>query len=450
MGAAKGSPRGLARGDAFEGEFRGPPSKSIAQRAILAAGLARGTTSIRGLGPRARESSDVAAALGVAAARGARLRFERGGLLELRGAPPSESGPASPELEVGEAGTLARLCLATAALAAPTGTRSLLRASGSLLRRSSPALVAALEAAGVELEGEPWPRTVAARQPPEELTLAGPGSSQEVSALLLALCAHAEPRRLVVVGAIPSRPYVELTRRVLAAFGARIEERRGEGRTTFHVIGPLVAPERELTVDPDASAAAVALAAACLAGGSVRVAGLGPGSSQGDVRIVEHLAAFGCQSSSGEDFLSASGAPLHPADLDLSDQPDLAPVLAVVAAASTAGGGSCTLSGLATLPGKESSRIDVLAGGLGRAGWEASAGRDSLVVGPRRGTPAGALVLDPSGDHRMAFAFALLGLLRPETYVSDPGCVAKSWPGFWHDMETTGFQVVRAPRAAAD
>ena len=56
-------------------------------------------------------------------------------------------------------------------------------------------------------------------------------------------------------------------------------------------------------------------------------------------------------------------------------------------------------------------------------------------------------MLDPSGDHRMAFAFALLGLLRPQTYVSNPGCVAKSWPGFWNDLETAGFRIERAPEA---
>ena len=80
--------------------------------------------------------------------------------------------------------------------------------------------------------------------------------------------------------------------------------------------------------------------------------------------------------------------------------------------------------------------MEVLADGLRALGVAVEAGDDALVVGPSRGLTPGAapLVLDPRGDHRMAFAFALLGLVRPDLRVADPGCVAKSWPGFWDDL----------------
>ncbi|NUP97381.1 MAG: hypothetical protein HUU28_14565, partial [Planctomycetaceae bacterium] len=107
--------------------------------------------------------------------------------------------------------------------------------------------------------------------------------------------------------------------------------------------------------------------------------------------------------------------------------------------------GESRLKGLETLPGKESSRIEVLCEGLRAAGWQAEASASELVV--RAGAWRGGLerppevVLDPHGDHRMAFAFALLGLVRPGVFVRAPECVAKSWPSFWKDLAGLGVRV---------
>jgi 3-phosphoshikimate 1-carboxyvinyltransferase len=199
-------------------------------------------------------------------------------------------------------------------------------------------------------------------------------------------------------------------------------------------------------LEPDASSAAVVLAAACLSGGAIVVPGLGPGSAQGDVRVVEHLAAFGCDAGFAPEGLVARGFPARAAELDLAGEPDLAPVLCAVAAgAALRHGARSVLRGLATLPGKESDRLSVLAAGLAALGFEAEAGTDFLTIGPGRAARARTGVrLDPRGDHRMAFAFALLGCLRPDVLVLDPACVAKSWSGFWDDMERLGARVSRA------
>jgi 3-phosphoshikimate 1-carboxyvinyltransferase len=97
------------------------------------------------------------------------------------------------------------------------------------------------------------------------------------------------------------------------------------------------------------------------------------------------------------------------------------------------------LVGLETLPGKESSRIEVLARGLSRAGFRVRSTKRSLALdaAPRAGEDD-PIELDPEGDHRMAFAFALLGLCRAGVSVRDPECVAKSWPEFWRDLEALG------------
>jgi 3-phosphoshikimate 1-carboxyvinyltransferase len=163
-------------------------------------------------------------------------------------------------------------------------------------------------------------------------------------------------------------------------------------------------------------------------------------SAQGDVRIIEHLRAFGIEAGERDGGLFATGRPSRGARLDLAGEPDLAPPLAAMAAAAALAGHRCHFTGLGTLPGKESSRIEVLAEGLSAIGVDARAGADDLLIGPGNSS-AEAVLLDPRGDHRMAFAFALLGLLREGVGVVDSDCVAKSWPGFWEDLAAAGALV---------
>ena len=114
------------------------------------------------------------------------------------------------------------------------------------------------------------------------------------------------------------------------------------------------------------------------------------------------------------------------------------------AAGELEGAGVTHLTGLETLPGKESSRIAVLGEGLQAIGLEVDVTDDALSIAPGAVKSAGELgeiVLDPRGDHRMAFAFALFGLVRPRVFVRDPQCVAKSWPRFWRDLESLGARV---------
>lgn len=432
-------PLGLTPGSCVRGRCVPPGSKSLAQRALLAAALARGRTTLEGLS----EGDDVRAALALLPALGVAVERQGATRATVSGARSGEASQlvAAGPLEVGESGTLARLVTAVVALAGRPGGAWTISARGTLLFRKSAPLFAALGAAGVEYRRQnlpgTWPVELLSATPPREVRLVGPVSSQEVSGLLLALSAHAQPRTLIVRGAIPSEPYLAMTLGVLADFGASVEC-TGSGVRRFEVRGPLVAPASPYVLEPDASSAAVALAAACLSGGAVLVPGLGPDSPQGDVRAVEHLAAFGCAASFEPEGLSAAGFPTRGAALGLEGEPDLAPVLAAVAAgAALRHGATSTLSGLGTLPGKESDRLAVLAEGLRAIGCTVEATADSLRIAPG-GRPAPARVLDPRGDHRMAFAFALLGLLVPDVTVRDPGCVAKSWSSFWDDLVALG------------
>lgn len=431
---ASAAARGLLPGVPLRGSLRAPGSKSIAQRALLAAALTRGESRLRGLpgGADVRATQAFLTALGIA------LRVEGPDLL-VQGAGPVLAAPGSgARLQAGESGTLARCATALLALCGSPGADFRLAASGSLLRRAHPALWDALGSRVIE---RGWPTVLRAAPAPAELHLARPSSSQEVSGLLLALAAQAErdgAHTLVVEGPVPSRPYVELTRAVLARFGVRIEARSATPSETagecFEVAGPLTAATLE--IEPDASLAAVALVGACLSGGEITALGMKRDSAQGDTRIAEHLGAFGCTAQWTEAGLKASGCPTRGAELELAGEPDLAPVLAVLAADAATRGHASRLTGLGTLPGKESPRIEVLAQGLRACGWSVSGDADSLAFalgGPARegGAP---VLLDPHGDHRMAFAFALAGLCRAGVSVARPACTAKSWPSFWEDL----------------
>jgi 3-phosphoshikimate 1-carboxyvinyltransferase len=410
---------GLRPGREIRGSLRVPGSKSIAQRVLLAGSLASGRTRIAGL-PR---GGDVDAALVLIESAGARVERLAPAAIAITGRPPGPHrglAPADP-VSAGESGTLARLATAALALASSPGKRYEIRAEGTLLRRESRALFEALERAGVEVEhlgrADGWPARVRSIGPPSTLRIEHPGSSQEVSALLLAASAWPDEITVEVEGEVPSRPYLELTRAVLKRFGPR----------------PLVAPPDPIEIEPDASSAAVLLAAGCLSGGRALALGLQEDSAQPDARAVGLFAHLGCRTGWEDAGPWAEGTPDRGAIIDCADTPDLAPVLAALAAAAAIrAGASSRLTGLGTLSGKESDRIAVLARGLAAVGLDLRSGRDWLEIGPSariRGA-----VLDPQGDHRMAFAFALLGLVVDGVSVSDSGCVAKSWPGFWEDL----------------
>ena len=458
-----GAPRGFTPASHVSGEIEVPGSKSYAQRVLAAAMLAEGTTAIEGL----PDGADVLQAVRCARAGGARFPspgktddllatalLPRVGVGHVAGAPIGEAERAREwaEFPVGESGTAGRIFTALCALARPEGSGAEIVPSGSLARRKSVALFNALRAAGAGIEHastlDGWPVLVTAAKPPRTLELVEPQSSQEVSALLMALAAHRESRDLRVSGSVPSTGYIAITRRVLEDFGAMVTVERfgsdviAHSGVTYRVQGPLTAPRRPVRVEPDASSAAVCLAAAALSGGgSLSVSGLGVHSSQPDASITGALDAFGCDtSSSSHECLAISGEPDRGATIDCASMPDAAPVLAAVAAFAARRGHSSRLTGLGTLPGKESDRIAVLARGLSAIGLVIEHDDHSLSVAPARTArePAERIILDPDGDHRMAFAFALLSLFEPGVHVSNPACVSKSWPGFWDGLANAG------------
>ncbi|MDE0915349.1 MAG: hypothetical protein OSB57_09225 [Planctomycetota bacterium] len=429
-------------GGSVSGPMYPPGSKSLAQRYLLAAFLAEGPTRLAGV----PECLDVEAMLGALRSLAGSGWGQDGNF--VGGAWPLQGSPKT-SLSLGESGTCARLLTACVALGGQGRGSVHFRPEGTLVSRTSPALGESLVAAGANLgtrfkaEAPPvlgWPLTVEPVDCPPCLTIRDPSSSQEVSGLLFALAARGGGT-VAVEGVIPSEPYVRMTESVLEEFGVQVDEVDG----LFTVTGALMAPAHTITIEPDASAAAVLLAAGCISGGTVRIPGLTSDSVQGDLRVIEYLQAFGCRGAVDAEGAMAGGVPSRGAKIDLSGEPDLAPVMAVVGAiACLRSGEPSVLEGLGTLEGKESPRLSGLAEVLRRLGWQVRTGPDWLSVDAaptdfHGGAPP--VPIDSKGDHRIAFTLSLLGVAHVGVRIVGADCVGKSYPNFWADLAGAGANI---------
>jgi 3-phosphoshikimate 1-carboxyvinyltransferase len=248
--------------------------------------------------------------------------------------------------------------------------------------------------------------------------------------LLLAAPYAAAGARLRLTTALVSRPFVELTVDVMDAFGVEVAVEAGGDA---FVVPPDRYRATAYAVEPDASAAAYFLAAAALVGGRVTVAGLGAGSRQGDARFADLLAAMGAsvERTVVATTVTGTGRLAGLGTVDLADMPDMTPTLAVLAAFAD---GPTRITGVGFVRGHETDRIAAVVAELGRLGVRAEAEADGLAVDPSPGGPGPGRVATYD-DHRMAMSFALAGLRVPGITIAGPGCVAKTFPGFWDALD---------------
>jgi 3-phosphoshikimate 1-carboxyvinyltransferase len=188
----------------------------------------------------------------------------------------------------------------------------------------------------------------------------------------------------------------------------------------------------DYTVEPDASNATYFLAAAAVSpGSSVTITGLGTRSLQGDASFAAVLERMGASVERTPDSTTVVGRALHSINVDMTDMPDAAMTLAVVALFAE---GPTTIRGLHTLPLKETDRLSALKAELSKLGAQVEANGDSLRVTPT-GEVRGAEI-ETYDDHRMAMSFAVAGTRVPGITIVDPDCVGKTYPGFWQDLES--------------
>jgi 3-phosphoshikimate 1-carboxyvinyltransferase len=406
------------------GSVRLPGSKSISNRALLLAALAQGETRLLGLleADDTRVMRDALARLGLrCTADGEALRVEGAG-----GAPPVRAA----ELFLGNAGTAFRPLTAVLALA---GGHYRLSGVARMHERPIGDLVDALRQLGARIdylgtEGYPpleiHPGAVRGGAP---VRVRGTVSSQFLSALLMALPVSGAPGVIEVAGELISKPYVDITLRLMARFGIDVQR---EDWLRFRVpAGPYRAPGT-LQVEGDASSASYFLAAGAIGGGPVRVQGVGRDSIQGDIAFVEVLEKMGAQVSAGPDWIEVRGrAPLAPFDLDLNHIPDAAMTAAVAALFAR---GPSTIRNVASWRVKETDRIAALATELRKFGAEVEARADGLRISPPQALRAASV--DTYDDHRMAMSLALASLGGVAVRIHDPDCVAKTFPDYFEAL----------------
>lgn len=259
-------------------------------------------------------------------------------------------------------------------------------------------------------------------------------SSQFLSGLLMA-CPFADgDTELEVEGTLVSVPYVAMTVEMMRRWGLRVD---AEGWQRFRIPGAQRSGVPVYRIEPDASAATYFWGAAAITGGEVRVNDLTRHSLQGDVRFVEVLEQMGCQVVRGHTSLTVRGAALHGIDVDMNDISDTVMTLAAVACFAEE---ATTIRNVGHIRHKETDRIAALATELRRAGARVTELPDGLIIEPG---PLRATAFATYNDHRMAMSLALLGLKVPGVVIQDPGCVAKTYPNFFTDLE----QLRRGPRA---
>ena len=408
-----------------------PGSKSLTNRALLAAALARGTSEIHG----ALFSDDTHCMLKALKALGVGLSADDltckvrvdgfGGLF-----PESQA-----KLHCGNAGTVIRFLLA--ACCASHGEYEL---DGDPRMRQRPIgqLVDALRDLGARigyavLDGY-CPLTVkGGGLRSGTVVFDQPVSSQYISAILMAAPLASGDVLIDVPGGMPSAPYVRMTLSVMEAFGV---EAVNDQTRRFIVPAPQTYKATEYHVEPDASAASYFFGAAAVTGGRVTVEGLGTASPQGDVGFVRVLEVMGCRVESSKQRIVVMGPAegrLRGVDVDLNEMPDVAQTLAVIAAFAE---GPTRIRNVANLRIKETDRLHALATELGRMGVETEVSADEIIIRP--GKPPVAVRVRTYNDHRMAMSFALAGLRVDGVMIENPGCVAKTFPGFFETWNQLG------------
>ena len=405
----------------IDARARVPASKSLANRELVLSALAKGRSEVvlgeLDPGDDVRAMQDALAALGYAvAARGGTVRVQGGGGPDLQAT-----------VDAREAGTVARFVMA---LAATRSAPTVIDGSERMRERPVAALARSLRALGASVDGDALPLTVTGPLRGGSVEVPGHESSQFASALLLAGAHASQGIELRIPGSVVSAPFIDMTIAALERRGVRVD--RSTPRA--YRIAPQTVTARRVVVPGDATAASYPAAAAAILGGSVRIENVDLGrGGQGDARFFHVLREMGCGVSTllGGVTVRRDG-PLYGVRENVRDISDTFPTLAVVAACAQ---GESEILGIGHTRRQESDRIAAVASGLRALGGDVVEHADGLLIRP---VPLRGGVVDAAGDHRIAMAFATLGLMVPGVAIEGAESVAKTFPGFFDMLPGLG------------
>lgn len=403
----------------LQGSVTVPPSKSMAHRALLCAGLAAGTTQIQGILP----SQDMEATCRALTALGASIA-RQGSLARVQGVAGRPKVPQGP-VDCGESGSTLRFLIPAFALASAPAR---LTGRGRLPQRPLGPYGTIFHGQGLPFAQDETGVSFQGPLAPGDYTLPGDVSSQFISGLLFALPLLPGDSHIRIQPPFESRGYVNMTLQVMDAFGVQAAFLDG---LTLHVPGNqlFTAPAAPFLVEGDDSQAAFFLTLDAILG-DVSVAGLSPRSIQGDRVMGEILARCG-------HVPGQPPRPLAPFVADLGDCPDLGPILMTLGLFCQ---GESRLVNAGRLRLKESDRGTAMAQELSKLGGQASLAGDEIRIRQSRLRPGPAL--SSHGDHRIAMALAVAALgARIPADIQGAEAVEKSYPDFWKDLAHLGARV---------
>jgi 3-phosphoshikimate 1-carboxyvinyltransferase len=404
--------------------IRVPGSKSVTNRALIIAALADGNSRI--VNPLFSDDSfwlmDALVRLGI----DVHADGERGEVYVS--GQSGEIYASGVDLFVGNAGTVARFLPPFLALG-----RGPFTVDGVPRMRERPVadLVDGMRQLGAEVEyaGEDgrFPLMIKGGGiPGGKARVSASKSSQFISGLLMAAPYAQAPVTLHPVGR-KEWPYVGITVALMRAFGVEVDE-AANGRFT---VAPALYSSREYEVEPDASGASYFMAAAAVTGGRVRIPALGASSPQGDLRFAGVLRDMGCRVEIASDFVEVQGPDhLRGVEVDMNAFSDTMITLSAIAPFAE---GPTTIKNVGHTRLQESDRLSAVATELTRLGVKTQTTSSFIRIIPNKIRPG---VVRTYGDHRMAMAFAITGLVASGIRIRDPGCVTKTFPGYFGALES--------------
>lgn len=412
-----------------------PGSKSQTNRALLLAALADSPSTVYG----ALEARDTDLMIEALRALGTTVTSEPGrvaGTRDCRITPmPGHAGdiPRDLRIDVGLAGTVMRFVPPMAAL---TGDRVTFDGDQRARERPLGPMLDALRDLGVDVTDDrgflPVVIRAAGHVEGGDVRIDASASSQFVSGLLLSAARFDRGLHLTHIGAhLPSQPHIDMTIAMLADHGVQVQRSGSPEHPTWHIApGPITAIDR--IIEPDLSNAAPFLVAALVTGGQVLVPDWPEHTTQAGDRLRDLLQAMGAEVRRDADGLTVSGTgEVIGLRADLHEIGELAPVLAAASALATT---PSHLSGIGHLRGHETDRLAALVEMIGSLGGDVVAGEDDLRITP---APLHGGTVSSYGDHRMATAAAVIGLLTPDVRILDIATTRKTlpdFPGMWADL----------------
>ena len=388
-----------------------PASKSVVQRAVAAAMLARGTSIIH----NPSTCNDCLAALNMARQLGATVVEEPN-----RWTITGDFRPSSTELSCGEAGLSIRMFTP---IVSTLATKQTLTGHGSLTTRPMGGLEEAINQLGATCQTTNGllPITVQGPMMGGTANIDGSLSSQILTGLLMAAPLAKQDVTLNVAN-LKSRPYIDMTIEVMQQFGVEVENNSYQH---FRVKANHQYKPYELRAEGDWSGAAFFLVAGVIAG-KLRVENISSASKQADKDIVKAIKLAGGRITEGNGYFEVEKSPLKAFSFDATNCPDLFPPLAVLAAACK---GTTLLKGVSRLTHKESNRAMAIQNEFAKAGISVVVEGDEMYI---KGATPRTCTMESYNDHRMAMAAATLALIASGPIgITTPGCVAKSYPEFW-------------------